>query len=278
MAATLRRLSRLIGFFGITGAGFVEYAITVAWRRNDVARARQQTRWLHRQCQRLAQLLHLRLRVYGHSDTAPLIVCNHVSYLDIIALGAVAPVRFVAKSEVRAWPWFGWLARCAGTIFLNRERRRVLLLTSHRLRMAVQQATRVVIFPEGTSTDGRTVLPFRSSLLAVAVEESWPVVPAWIGYELPTGDAAREVCWWGDMTLLPHLWRLLGHEEIVATVRFGRAIRHWERKTLAAELHFAVSDLATPIRPAPARNEPQLVSVQPFEEKLPMVSNDATRL
>ena len=259
MAATSRRLSRLIGFGGITVTAFAEYAATIALRRDAAVRAQRQARWLQRQCQRIARLLHLRLRVHGTCGTAPLVVCNHVSYLDIVAFGAVVPVRFVAKSEVRSWPWFGWLARCAGTIFLLRKQRRSLLLASLRMRSAVQQNTRVVIFPEGTSTHGRTVLPFRSSLLAVAVEESWPVLPAWIGYE------SDEVCWWGEMTLLPHLWPLLGHEEIWATIRFGRVLRHWERKTLAAELHHAVCDLAEPpqsaIQRMPLFVKPQFLEI-----------------
>ena len=81
-------------------------------------------------------------------------------------------------------------------------------------------------------------------MLAVAVEENWPVLPVWLGYELPGGDVTREVCWWGDMTLLPHFWRLLGYREIRATLRFGEPVRHWDRKALATELHAAVRELA----------------------------------
>jgi 1-acyl-sn-glycerol-3-phosphate acyltransferase len=175
---------------------------------------------------------------------APLVVCNHVSYLDIVVLGAVMPIRFVAKSEVQSWPWLGWLAQCAGTVFIQREKRRSLLEVSRQLELTAQKNTPVLIFPEGTSTNGKTVLPFRSSLLAVATKESTPVLPSWVGYELRDGDATRDVCWWGEMTLLPHLWNLLGYEEIVASIRFGRVIRHWDRKTLATELHLAVCDLA----------------------------------
>ena len=251
MAPTLQRVSRLIGLAGVFLWAFVEYAAGIAWRRDLSARARCQTQWLHRQCCRVAKLIHLRIRIRGRSDTAPLLACNHTGYLDIVALGAATPTRFVAKSEVRSWPCFGWLARCGGTIFIQRRHRRSALLTGHYLRMAAQHNTRVAIFPEATSTDGRSVLPFHSSLLAVAAEESWPVSPVWISYELVEGDPAREVCWWGNMTLLPHLWRLLGHKEIWVHIHFGRVLRHWDRKTLAAELQLAVRDMAERRRCAP---------------------------
>jgi 1-acyl-sn-glycerol-3-phosphate acyltransferase len=156
----------------------------------------------------------------------------------------IRPVRFVAKSEVRRWPWFGWLARCAGTVFIERQRNRSLLAASQRLSDFARQAGGIVMFPEATSSDGHTVLPFRSSMLAMPAEENLPVTPVWIGYELPGGDVTREVCWWGDMTLLPHLWRLLGFEEIFVTVRLGRPVSHSDRKVLAAELHRAVCGLA----------------------------------
>ncbi|MEI8062715.1 MAG: lysophospholipid acyltransferase family protein [Verrucomicrobiota bacterium] len=242
MERTIRRLTRLIRLVIVTTGAFAEYATTIAFRR-DPELVHRQSRWIQRQAVRLAQLL--RLQIHGrHNQTAPLLVCNHVSYLDIIVLASIKPVRFVAKSEVRSWPWFGWLARCAGTVFIERRRCRSLLTTNQRLSDLAQQAGSIVMFPEGTSSDGQTVLPFRSSMLDVAIDENWPVLPVWIGYDLPDGDVTREICWWGNMTLLPHLWRLLGFATISATVRFGQPIYHWNRKALAMELHAAVCDLA----------------------------------
>ena len=251
MERTVRRLARLSGLAVITTVAFAEYAATIAGRR-DPDRDSRQLRWIHRQAVRLARLLGLRINFRFQCDAAALLVCNHVSYLDIIVLAAIRPVRFVAKSEVRRWPWFGWLAQCAGTVFVERHRHRLLRATSQRLSDLAQQAGSVVLFPEATSSDGKTVLPFHSSMLAVAAAASQPVLPVWIGYELPDGDAARDVCWWGDMTLVPHLWRLLGFETIAATVRFGRPIRHWDRKELATQLHAAVCDLAELRAPVPS--------------------------
>lgn len=263
MAETTRRLLRLAGFGILTAWALVEYAATLAWRRDETARLLGQSRWLHRLCARLARLLSLRLEVRGRFDAAPVVVSNHLGYLDIVTLGALAPMRFVAKAEVRRWPWFGWLARCAGTLFLPREDRHAIREVNDRLREAGQRPIPIVIFPEGTSTDGQRVLPFHSSLLAVAAEQSWGVTPVRISYELPTGDAEQEVCWWGRMTLVPHLWRLLGHEEILATVRCGRILRHADRKVLAAELHAAVCDLGhtgtSPRRHRPLFAKPRFV-------------------
>ena len=249
MEQAIRRLTRLTGVLVITTVAFAEYAATVAWRRAP-ARNQHPLRWIQRQAVRLAHRLGVRLDVHLRDSAVPLLVCNHLSYLDIIVLAAVQPVRFVAKSEVRHWPWFGWLARCAGTVFVDRQDQRALPVLNQRLVEVIRQTGRLVLFPEGTSSDGQTILPFRSSLLAVPAAENWPVQPVWIGYELPDGDATHAVCWWGDMTLLPHLWRLLGFREIRVTVRLGRPIRHWDRKELAAQLHAAVCDLGELRRPA----------------------------
>ena len=251
MERTIRRLVRLTGLGVITTLAFVEFAVTIAGRRGP-NRERRLSRWIQRQAGRFARVLGLRMQVWFQRHTAPLFVCNHVSYLDIIVLAAARPVRFVAKSEVRAWPWFGWLARCAGTIFIQRRQFRSLADSNQQLANVARQVGGLVLFPEGTSSDGQTVLPFRSSLLAGAAAENLAVLPVWIGYELADGDVARDICWWGDMTLVPHLWRLLGFKEITTTVRFGRPVWHWDRKILAAHLHEAVCDLAEPRVPLPS--------------------------
>lgn len=251
MERTVRRLTRLIGLGIITTVAFAEYAVTIAPCRG-AARGHRQAQWIHRQAGRLARLLGLRINFRFQCAAAPLLACNHVSYLDIVVLAAILPVRFVAKSEVRSWPWFGWLARCAGTVFVDRQHPRSLVAANRQLTAAICQDGRSVIFPEATSSAGQSVLPFRSSMLAGAVEENLPVLPVWIGYTPTDGAATPTVAWWGDMPLLPHLWRLFGFENISATVRFGQPIRHWDRKVLAAELHAAVCDLAEPGPPAPS--------------------------
>jgi 1-acyl-sn-glycerol-3-phosphate acyltransferase len=173
-----------------------------------------------------------------------LLVCNHLGYLDVLVLAALTPVVFVAKREVRTWPVFGRFARLAGTIFVDRQCRGRTGETVAEIAAALDAGLLVVLFPEGTSSSGNHVLPFKSALLAASTPSSHPVTPACLAYALPTGDVSEEVCYWRDMTLLPHLLRLLGHPKIAATVRFGTPVpAGTDRKALALELHAAVSRL-----------------------------------
>jgi 1-acyl-sn-glycerol-3-phosphate acyltransferase len=229
MATTLRRLGRLTGLFWVVGTAL----LGSLWTRD-------RSRWLQRTAQRVARVLRLRINVIGAWQPTPLIAANHTGYLDIVALAAVAPVRFVAKAEVRRWPVFGWCARCGGTIFLARGERSQLVAVNHALQAVADTGKSVVVFPEATSSDGRQVLPFRSSLFAVAATQPHAVLPVWLGYD-------QDVAWWGDMTLVPHLWDVLGREAIRVTVRVGCPIWHWDRKELATQLHEAVAGLAHPV-------------------------------
>src|SRR5262249_48814010 len=121
--------------------------------------------WLHRWCRFACRVLGLSLKSDGPVPRTGLLVCNHLSYLDIITLSALVPCAFVAKLEVRRWPIFGWLARAAGTIFVDRSHRSATERGVEQIREALESGLLVVLFPEGTSTDGNTVLPFKSSLL-----------------------------------------------------------------------------------------------------------------
>jgi len=167
-----------------------------------------------------------------------LLVSNHLSYLDIIVLSSIHPCIFVAKRDVARWPLFGWLAYAAGTIFVDRERRFSSPKAVDVVRKAVRSASVVVLFPEGTSSDGSTVLPFKSALLESAVQLRSPIAAASIDYSLDNGSVADEVCYWRDMTLVPHLLNLLFKREIRANYSFSPAkVRAGNRKEIARELH-----------------------------------------
>jgi 1-acyl-sn-glycerol-3-phosphate acyltransferase len=166
-----------------------------------------------------------------------LLVCNHLSYLDIIVLSSIRPCVFVAKRDVAAWPLFGWLARAAGTIFVDRERRLASANVVDLVREAVAGGSLVVLFPEGTSSDGSTVLPFKSALLESAVELRCPVGAGAIDYGLDDGSVADEVCYWRDMSLVPHLLNLFFKREIRSMCSFSLPrIRAGDRKEIAHEL------------------------------------------
>jgi 1-acyl-sn-glycerol-3-phosphate acyltransferase len=161
-----------------------------------------------------------------------------LSYLDIVVLSSIRPCVFVAKQDVASWPLFGWLARAAGTIFVDRARRFGAAKTVNLVRDAIAHGAVVVLFPEGTSSDGSTVLPFKSALLESAVQLRCPIAAASIDYALHDGSVEDEVCYWRDMTLVPHLLNLLFKREIRATCSFSPAkIRAANRKEIARELH-----------------------------------------
>nr|WP_253913151.1 lysophospholipid acyltransferase family protein [Pseudoruegeria sp. HB172150] len=156
--------------------------------------------------------LGLRHRAEGPRLVGPgVIVTNHASWLDILVLNAVTPVTFVSKAEVARWPGIGFLARIAGTIFITRDARHA---GQHRdlLECYLRAGHRLAFFPEGTSTDGIRVLPFKSTLFAALFMPDLPalsVQPATILYRAPEGEDGRFYGWWGDMDFGVHALKLL---------------------------------------------------------------------
>lgn len=180
----------------------------------------------------------MQLHISGSPPTQGLVVSNHVSYLDIIVYSAALPCVFVSKAEVERWPVIGRFARWAGTVFVRRHDRSDAARANVSIGAALRDGVPVMLFPEGTTTDGDRVLRFHSTMLQPAIATAATIAPCAIRYELDEGDVAREVCWWGDMRLLPHLWNLLGKESIRAWVVFGDAMQaSGDRKRLSAVLH-----------------------------------------
>ncbi|MDB6022473.1 MAG: hypothetical protein JWQ04_2330 [Pedosphaera sp.] len=194
-------------------------------------------------CQFL-RILHCRVTAQGSPPANGILVSNHLSYVDVLVFGSLQPLVLVSKSEVRSWPVLGPLTRCAGTLYIRRQSRTDVGRLADDLVSVVKAGVVVAIFPEGTSSDGSGVLPFRSSLLGPAAENGWPVTPAWVRYELPGGSVADEVCYWRDMTFFPHLLNLLSKDGFQAFVRFGAPPeRKMDRKEMARELQARVCNL-----------------------------------
>lgn len=177
-------------------------------------------------------------------------VCNHVSYVDIIALGATIEVSFIAKAEIARWPFFGWLAKLQRTVFVDRRGFRAAAQRDE-IHRRLTAGDDLVLFPEGTSSDGNAVLPFKTALFAVAQDtingRPLQVQPVSIAYTrldgLPLGRGLRPYfAWYGGMTLLPHLWTMLGLGRVTASVVFHPPVEGTafpSRKALA-EYCFAV--------------------------------------
>lgn len=130
-----------------------------------------------------------------------MLVANHVSWLDILAINAVLPVRFVAKSEVRAWPVIGWLSERAGTLFIRRAQRADAARISGKLAQVMRDGEAAAVFPEATSSDGSTVLKFHSSLLQPAVLAGATVHPVALRYARPDGAHCAEAAFVGGISL-----------------------------------------------------------------------------
>jgi 1-acyl-sn-glycerol-3-phosphate acyltransferase len=197
--------------------------------------------WLQNSSRRVLRVFRIETQSGGHIPSSGLLVCNHLSYLDILVLAALTPCVFVAKSEVKSWPVFGWFAKLAGTVFVHREQRTRAAFTVKEIENALQNDSLLVLFPEGTSSDGQTVLPFKSSLLEPATRQAHQLSAALIQYALDDGDVGEEVCYWKDMTLVPHLVNLCSKRNVQATVHFNQ-LRHGssDRKQLARQLHAEV--------------------------------------
>lgn len=190
-----------------------------------------------------------RTLVNGAPPQGPmLIVSNHVSWLDIVVLGAVMPVAFVAKSEVAGWPFVRTLARLQRTVFVDRQNRRATGVVADGLSRRLAQGEAVVLFAEGTTSDGKRILPLRSSLLAAAAlpdgadTHAVVVQPVVLSYSrldgLPVSGRERPaIAWYGDMELAPHLAALFSGGPIDVRIGFCAPIRMGaagERKAVAS--------------------------------------------
>lgn len=203
-----------------------------------------QAQWLQRHSRRALKLFDIRMSVAGPIPATGLLVSNHLSYLDVLIISSITPALFVAKREVKFWPLIGILAQMAGTLFVDRQRRTQVGETNNEIRAALDSGALVVLFPEGTSSDGQTVLPFKSALLEPAASRTHTVTIGCVQYAVDDGDAASEICYWGDHTFFPHLLNLLSHRGFRATVRFAPIIPPTgNRKELARLAHAGILKL-----------------------------------
>lgn len=211
-------------------------------------------------CRVAIRILGPRVTVTGRiDDRASAIVANHASWIDIFALNALTRVYFVAKDEVAGWPGIGWLARATGTVFIRRARRDA---AAHRsiLETRLKAGHRLLFFPEGTSSDGCRVLPFKPTLFAAFLgsghDAPASIQPVTLIYTAPPRTDPRFYGWWGDMAFAPHLAAVLargwgGRLEIVCHPVL-RTSHHPDRKALAVAAEAAVR---APIEARGIRNE-----------------------
>ena len=231
------------------------YALVSFGLRVRFARQEQKVA-VRKQCitrhgRRLLRVFNFRGRCEGAIPTSGLVVSNHLSYLDIVFLGSVMSAVFVSKKEVQSWPLIGPVVTAAGTLYVDREKRTEVARLATEIKALLDAGNVVVFFPEGTSSDGESVLPFKSSLLEPAVQAQCPVIGASVHYHLPDGDAGQEVCYWREMTFAPHLLNLLTKKELHGWVKFGEPQEpSGDRKELARRMQATVAALQAEVKAA----------------------------
>ncbi|WP_058616819.1 lysophospholipid acyltransferase family protein [Tepidimonas taiwanensis] len=218
-------------------------------RWDEAARAARIQAW----SAKALRILGVTLRVEGEPPAAGpvLVVSNHVSWLDILAIDAARPCRFVSKADVRHWPLLGRLVAGAGTLFIERDRKRDALRVVHHLAERLRACDVLAVFPEGTTSDGRTVLPFHANLLQAALVTGAPAQPLGLAYRdarVPAEALSRHDApvYVGDTALLTSLWRVLTAQGLVAHLRWGcpQTASGRDRRTWAADLRAEVAVLA----------------------------------
>lgn len=217
------------------------FALTVMFFRYWATRLRgpltleQRAEWMQFSGRIALWSLGIHYRVEGEPPTSGIVVANHLSYLDIVIFSVAMRCFFVAKSEIGKWPYFGEAARSGGTMFVDRSSilsaERVAAEISERLALPIP----ILVFPEGTSTDGSSVLRFHSRLFEPAVRAQAPVTAAAIRYILADGAEERDLCWFGDEAFLPHLWKALGTPDFIAEIRFGEPRIYGDRRVAAGK-------------------------------------------
>jgi lyso-ornithine lipid O-acyltransferase len=194
---------------------------------------------MHSWCRKIVRALGVEWVVEGGSPVYGAVVSNHLSYLDILVLLSQRPFIMVAKSEVRGWPVLGWITANAGTVYVVRGGGATTYpVVNAAMAEAYRSGLPVLFFPEGTTTDGASVLPFRRGLFHSVLNEGVPLHSAALRYEIADESDAtveRDICWWGSMQLVPHLWRLAGLDGVRAVVRFGGEVTERGDRFLLSE-------------------------------------------
>ena len=233
---TLRRVRRAVAL----GLAII-WSIVRFWllRLQGPRTLERRAMWVQECARRFLKCLDISYTFDGEPPTQGLVVANHLSYLDIVVISAGMPCFFVAKIEIGGWPFFGRAARSGGTIFVDRGSREsamsVAVQMKERLQMPIPVP--VLLFPEGTSTDGSEVIRFHSRLIDPATSLGVPITTAAIRYKIHDGTPERELCWYGDETFAGHLWKVLGVGGFEAEVRFGVPRVYTDRRSAADATH-----------------------------------------
>lgn len=248
----LRQATRMAATAGWTGVCYLAWLPALLLRLGSDRFAYRWTTGVTRLWSRgLVHTLRVRIEVRGHPPDKPFfLVANHLSYLDIPVLASRLGNTFVSKHDLSVWPVLGHLARAGGTIFINRTLKRDALRVMEGIDRAIACGAGIVVFPEGTSSRGDRIYPLKTALLEWAARRAFPVHAATLHYvtDDPARPADQAVCWWGDMTFVPHLMQLLTLRRIQAVLTFApRPVVERDRRRLADRLRVLLEDGLVPV-------------------------------
>ncbi len=197
--------------------------------------------WLQQSARLVLKCLDIEIQAEGEPPPCGLVVANHLSYLDIVIISAVMPCFFVAKMEIGGWPFFGKAARTGGTIFLDRSSLASANSVAEQITERLDLPVPVLLFPEGTSTDGSQVLRFHSRLIDPATTAGAPITAVAIRYVIDGGIEERELCWYDDEPFITHMWKVLGVKGFLVQLKFGEPQIYPHRRVAADQTHAEIT-------------------------------------
>jgi 1-acyl-sn-glycerol-3-phosphate acyltransferase len=197
------------------------HGLSIVWWRFGRLDAAGRQRYIQWWARKFLHVLDIELELQGRfADGAQLIVANHISWLDIVAIHAVHPrTRFVSKADVKHWPIVGPLVHAADTLFIERERKRDAMRVVHQMAEALQGGDSVGIFPEGTTGDGHQLLPFHANLLQAAISSEAVLQPVALRFTDAMSNPSQAVAYVGGTTIVQSLWRIAGAQGLRVRVR-----------------------------------------------------------
>jgi 1-acyl-sn-glycerol-3-phosphate acyltransferase len=234
----LRRIRRAVALVFALALCILRYWLK---RMRGPLTLEQRALWLQQAAIIILKSVGIGSQVEGQPPACGLVVSNHLSYLDIIIISAAMPCFFVAKMEIGGWPFFGKAARTGGTIFLDRSSLASAMSVAEQITERLRLPVPVLLFPEGTSTDGAEVLRFHSRLIDPATTAGAPITAAAIRYVLEGGMEERELCWYGDESFTTHLWKVLGVSGFSAQLHFFEPKIYPDRRTAADQTHAEIT-------------------------------------
>lgn len=247
---TLKFLATIltIGIFFIGGL-LISFLPVGFWKKQQL-----KTKWIQHCCKLGLFIMRVKVQIQGELPPSSFVVCNHMSYLDILILTQLAPMSFVTSQEIKETPVLGWLCQVGGCLFVERRNKINIKNEIQQITKSLSENQNVVVFPEATSTNAEEVLRFKRPLYNAAIFANKPVSVLCLNYTSINSDPFTAlnrdyVCWYGDMSFVPHLWKLMSLKSVTATVDVCEILSTQGQSVdqLAQSSHKTVSDYFKPV-------------------------------